>query len=166
MNSKVDIEYLWECAKSHMFKTAYAILKNDADAEDAVMDAMCRIVKNIAKFENLNDIEIRALSSVYVRRTAIDIYNKNKKLPEQLDECFDIEAIDSDQCGCLAVLKAINTLPSSYRDILLLRCKFDMSDRDIAETLGISHSAVRTRFSRGRAMLMKKLIEMGVMTDE
>ena len=51
------------------------------------------------------------------------------------------------------VLDALRTLPHRQREVLTLRYYLDFSEREIAETLGISQGAVKSHASRGAAAL-------------
>jgi RNA polymerase sigma-70 factor (ECF subfamily) len=160
--------YVWECAGGNMYRAAYDILGNRADTEDAVMDAMYRIVRNEDKFTGLPDADIRALAAIYARNTAIDLYRKNRhqaypeeELPEEADFSASPEFIVTEADAAQRLLQLIGQMPPSYRDVLLLRIRYGMNDREIARTLGIRGGTVRTRMSRARDWLEKNLHEKG-----
>ncbi len=166
MDGTTTSRAVWDCANGVMYRAAYDILGNRADAEDAVMDAMYRIVRNEEKFNGLAECDMRALAVIYVRRTAIDIYRKNRRKPYPMDELpEDADTADSPETIITAedsadvLLRLIRRMPPSYRDVLLLRCRYGMTDREIAEILGIHGGTVRTRLSRARAWIEKKLRE-------
>ncbi len=157
-------ELVWECAKGLMYRTAYEILHNRTDAEDAMMDAMMRIVKHEEKFAGLECNNMRALAVIYVRNTAIDLYNRNAKQPYPVDEFSmdsgetpspEEEVVGKDAAAKL--LAAIEKMPPSYRDVLLLAGKYGMSNREIAEVLHLENGTVRTRLSRARAILKETI---------
>jgi RNA polymerase sigma-70 factor (sigma-E family) len=52
-----------------------------------------------------------------------------------------------------AVLDALRGLPERQREVLALRYYLDLSEADIAETLGISRGSVKSHASRGVAAL-------------
>ena len=52
-----------------------------------------------------------------------------------------------------AVLDALRPLPDRQREVLALRYYLDLSEADIADTLGISRGAVKSHASRGVAAL-------------
>jgi RNA polymerase sigma-70 factor (sigma-E family) len=52
-----------------------------------------------------------------------------------------------------AVLDALRALPARQREVLALRYYLDLSEAEIAETLGISRGAVKSHASRGTATL-------------
>jgi RNA polymerase sigma-70 factor (sigma-E family) len=56
-----------------------------------------------------------------------------------------------------AVLEALRSLPRRQREVLTLRYYSDLSERDIAETLGISVGTVKSNASRGLAALAEKM---------
>jgi RNA polymerase sigma-70 factor (sigma-E family) len=56
-----------------------------------------------------------------------------------------------------AVLDAMRALPDRQREVLALRYYLDLSEADIASTLGISRGAVKTHASRGVAALRSRM---------
>lgn len=64
-----------------------------------------------------------------------------------------------------AVLDALALLPRRQREVLALRYYLDLSEAEIATTLGISRGAVKSHASRGSAALRQRLTESGV-TEE
>ena len=52
-----------------------------------------------------------------------------------------------------AVLDALRTLPTRQREVLTLRYYLELSEAEIAETLGISRGSVKAHASRGSAAL-------------
>jgi RNA polymerase sigma-70 factor (sigma-E family) len=55
------------------------------------------------------------------------------------------------------VLAALESLPQRQREVLVLRYYTDLSEQDIAETLGISRGAVKSHAFRGIAALRSTL---------
>ena len=51
------------------------------------------------------------------------------------------------------MLRALRELPVRQREVLVLRYYLDLSEAEIAETLGISRGAVKSHASRGSAAL-------------
>jgi RNA polymerase sigma-70 factor (sigma-E family) len=56
-----------------------------------------------------------------------------------------------------AVLDALRELPDRQREVLALRYYLDLSEADIAHTLGISRGAVKSHASRGVAALRSRM---------
>lgn len=55
------------------------------------------------------------------------------------------------------VLNAMRTLPRRQRECLVLRYYLDLSESEIASTLGISNGSVKSHASRGLAALARRL---------
>jgi RNA polymerase sigma-70 factor (sigma-E family) len=58
------------------------------------------------------------------------------------------------------VLRALRQLPDRQREVLALRYYLDLSEADIAETLGISRGAVKSHASRGVSALRTLMKEV------
>lgn len=134
------------------------------------MDAVVRMAKNITKLEMLEDGELIALSVIYTRHTAIDIFNRNSRRPIPVEEMDDPAEEDSDpqEITILGDLEDIAyrlllEMPAGMRDVMNLSIHYGMENREIAEALRLPEGTVRTRLSRGRKWLKKKLMEKGVM---
>ena len=63
----------------------------------------------------------------------------------------------SDHARRATVLAALRALPRRQREVLALRYYADLSEAEIAETLGISRGAVKSHASRGAAALRAHL---------
>ena len=167
--TETSLETVWNLCRERMWREAYRILGSRADSEDAVMDAIERIARNIHKFRHLEDGEIIALSVIYTRHTAIDIYNRKKTGPVPVEDA-DMEKADFTDPGQAAMLedleelifRLLSEMPAAMRDVLNLHFHYGYSEREIADALNISGGTVRTRLSRGRKWLREKLAEKGV----
>ncbi len=67
-----------------------------------------------------------------------------------------MERLDSD-----ALIDAVRGLPRRQSEVLTLRYYLDLSEAEIAETLGISRGSVKTHASRGLAALQQTLAPHG-----
>lgn len=59
------------------------------------------------------------------------------------------------------IYKAIESLSDKYREIIELKVYHDLSDKQIADILGIDNAAVRKRLQRARQSLRTKLAQRG-----
>jgi RNA polymerase sigma-70 factor (sigma-E family) len=60
-----------------------------------------------------------------------------------------------------SVLLALRSLPDRQREVLVLRYYLDLSEAEIAETLGLSPGSVKTHAHRGLAAMSDRLEERG-----
>lgn len=73
--------------------------------------------------------------------------------PEDSGTVFELEERD------LTVIEAVKKLPEKYRIVVHLFYYEDMSVDDISNTIGVKPSTVRTRLTRARDMLRRRLEE-------
>ncbi|MYJ13813.1 MAG: SigE family RNA polymerase sigma factor [Acidimicrobiia bacterium] len=66
-----------------------------------------------------------------------------------------------ERLGGEALLDAVRSLPRRQSEVLTLRYYLDLSEAEIAGTLGISPGSVKTHASRGLAALERKLTASG-----
>ena len=107
--TEITLETIWKLCQDLMWQEAYKILGTRTDSEDAVMDAIERIARNIHKFQFLEEREIIALTLIYTRHTAIDIYNLKKNGPVPVEETDMKKAIqvEPDQTTILKDLEEL-----------------------------------------------------------
>ena len=155
-------ENLYLTYKSRMYSIAYAILHDREDAEDAVMDAVFSMVKNISLFSPASRNKTGALIVVIIRNAAINRYNYNKRRStSSLDEAEnDIPYSDPTPEEMFGrkedyeeLLRVIRTLDPIYRDILLLKYLYEYDNGTIAAMTGVAEATVRVRLMRAKEKL-------------
>ncbi|TCJ28059.1 SigE family RNA polymerase sigma factor [Nocardioides jejuensis] len=87
-------------------------------------------------------------------RKVVDRHAARERLPEPAPGADDGVSADVRRAEVLAALHA---LPRRQREVLALRYYLDLSEADIAATLGISQGAVKSHASRGSATLRTHL---------
>lgn len=154
-----------------------SILKNEADAEEALQDTFIKVYNKIDMFNsatNFNAWIYRIASN-----TAKDILRKNKNKSKciSFDKPFE-DDISSNSIGkCMevadnsnnpssklqtneaksAIMKEISELPELYKEVLLLRHIDDLNYEEIADVLGCRVGTVKSRLFRAREILKEKL---------
>ncbi len=154
MNSQAGKEYIEEAVKKHsapMLKTAFALLKSTADAEDAVQEAFIKLMTKAPEFEN--DEHCKA----WLLRVTVNISKnmlkaaRRKNLPLTEEIPFE-EKSDS-------VLPYVLSLDEKYRAVIHLYYYENYTIKEMAEILSLPSATVGTRLSRGRKILEKTLKE-------
>lgn len=159
LESEEDKEALcamWERKKEAAFRTAREILRNSADAEDAVSEALYYFVNRYRYFAGKKESDLDNLFLYFVRLKAIAIFRKSRKnatlqIPPILPDNSSPE--EDEQAQQLA--KWISELPEKHALPLILYCK-EFSIEDIAAILGISVSGVYKRIERAQNELKKR----------
>lgn len=162
-----------ELSKRHSQKLlhkAYRITDNWQDAEDVVQESLMRA------FTHLNTFECRASFSTWLTRIAINsalmllrkkrssrtITIDNSISGEGLGETFEFpDHRDDPEQHCAKrqtgdrLRIAIQRMPPKYREVVELRQISDLSLNEIARSLRISESAVKSRLFRARNQLRR-----------
>lgn len=139
---------LMEQNKSAMYKTAVSILHNDADAADAIQDAVLSCWKNIGKLRQekyfktwLTRILINCCKDI-IRKNGNTVYLENY---DGIDTGTDTSLSDR------GIKESFEGLSDNYRLILTLYYTQGMTIKEISELLDMKENTVKTRLSRGRA---------------
>ena len=155
-------EHLYLTYKSRMYGIAYAILHKREDAEDAVMDAVFSIVKNISRFSSIPRNKTESLIVVIIRNAAINRYHYNKRRSTLPLEEAAIDIPDSDPTpeemfgqkeDYEELLRVMRMLDPIYRDILLLKYFYEYDNGTIAAMTGVAETTVRVRLMRAKEKL-------------
>lgn len=164
------LKSLYELYEQPMYRIAFAVLRQQEAAEDAVSDAFMRIIKKLGKLGEPDSPRTKKYIIKVIRSTSINQYNKNKQfLSRELpidDETMQLPDLSTDVESEIIgrqPTEILNSLSETERSIVELRCMEGRSWREIADILSVTETAARKRFERIR----KKLISMkGVVNDE
>ncbi|MFZ0802077.1 MAG: sigma-70 family RNA polymerase sigma factor [Terriglobales bacterium] len=151
-----------------VYAAALAILRNEADAEDAAQEAVLKAFKHIGQFR------AEARFSTWLIQIAVNEARMRRRkqqavvmepMVDQRDEeghytprdFADWREIPSETLERAEVrqklAEALNSLGQKYREVFILRDMQQLSIEDTAKALGISVPSVKTRLLRARLML-------------
>jgi len=150
-----------------LYRTARAILRDDAEAEDAVQDAYIQAFRNLEAFRGDSSfstwlVRIAANEALMRRRRntrraeVIPINHENGEL--LMDQIAQDDSAGPEQRAFGAELHRllearIDALPDLYRAVFMMRAVEEMSVEETAAALGLPAATVRTRFFRARALM-------------
>ncbi len=95
------------------------------------------------------------------RNVIIDHY-RSQRITSELPEDLEAEqpfSLPAEQTLALCLTPFMKELPELYRDTMLATAIEGRSLADLSRELGLSHSAMKSRASRGRQMLRDKVLE-------
>jgi RNA polymerase sigma-70 factor, ECF subfamily len=172
------LEALMQQYSARVYRLAFGITRNQADAEEVVQDVFLSLFRKGATFEGRS-----ALGSWVYRITTNAALNKRRgkrsEVEVSLDEHLPAFRADGHRDGSRAFLladwsrmpdeelltqegratltKAIDGLPDRYRAVLILRDVEGLSNEEAAEALGESVGSVKSRLHRARMALREQL---------
>jgi RNA polymerase sigma-70 factor (ECF subfamily) len=158
-----------------LFRTARSILRDDAEAEDAVQDAYLLAWRAIGKYRGdaklstwLTRIVINeaiARSRKTTRQASVmrlhpdgDINNEFSEaaMSDESTESAERQAMRAQARHLLEA--SIDALPEAFRTVFVLRAVEEMSGEEVARCLDIPEATVRSRFFRARSQLRSALL--------
>jgi RNA polymerase sigma-70 factor, ECF subfamily len=140
---------------------AWSLTRNVADAEDAVQETFLRVLRHVDRLAEVRDYRrwlIRITWNVVLdgkrrlhnRQHAADFDKELRSIhaPENTPES---QLLISE--GYIRILRAVESLPAPEREVFLLSAVEGQSSSEIAQGLGTTESAIRSRLYRARALL-------------
>lgn len=147
--SKFETLYLQY--SSRMYRTAYSILRNEQDAEDAVHQAFLTIVENIEKISEPICPKTAAYVVTIVENKSIDLYRRKKRHPViSLD---DVPGLHISCAETSELARCMSMLPARQRQVLLLKYHHGYSTKEISGMLSLSAANVAKIEQRAKAKL-------------
>lgn len=152
---------LYDICCTTVFNASFRILLNEQDAEEVTQDAILKAFSLLHSFKGTQRDFVAFVKTIAINKS-IDEYRKFKRLPLHVDIkeiSYDKGNNDNDDeiFSIDKVKKAIDDLPEGYRLVITLRLLEEMEYEDIANTLNINASSVRSQYSRGIAKLREVL---------
>ena len=157
--------------EKQIFALAYRMLGNREDARDIAQEAFLKAYRALAAFKESSRFSpwLYAIAN----NLCIDLLRRKGRNNLSLDEptleggvrqvasgaeadpSFELERREVQE----QVRKALDGLPEKYKSILVLRHMQELSYEEIAQSLGISLSLVKTHLFRAREAMRKLLLQ-------
>jgi RNA polymerase sigma-70 factor (ECF subfamily) len=161
MEMTTEITSIWDNFHKELKSFIQNKTRNAADTDDILQDAFIRIIRNLDKVNQSDNL--RHYLYGIVRNAIYDHFNRKKTViytDELKDVLSDEEARDLNAAVAECCIKPfINKLPDHYRDALLITEFQDISQKELAVRLNISYSGAKSRVQRGKEKLKELLLE-------
>jgi RNA polymerase sigma-70 factor (ECF subfamily) len=164
-------ELFYDLIRPHqrsVFIAALAILRNEADAEDAAQEAILKAFTRLEQFRGdskfgtwlvqvaVNEARMRRRKDhLEIMKPLEDRRNEEGEFtPQDFTDWREIpsETLERKQVR-RALANALASLPEKYREVFILRDVKQLSIEETAQALGITEATVKTRLLRARLML-------------
>jgi len=157
-----EIEALVREHSRLVFRIAYSVVRNHADAEDVVQEVFLRV----AKHGGAGITDPKAWISRIAWRASVDRFRRlGRPDQEEFDERLHAPQVapPGTEQGAISrqtlqlLDRMIAALPKKERDALLLISLEEMSSAEAAKILGTTETSIRARVFRARRRLAEKL---------
>ena len=153
-----------------LYRTARAILRDDAEAEDVVQEAYIRALRGLENFRgdsSLGTWLVRIVANeALMRRRRIarhaEVIPIDSEAQEMLEETVADQHASPEREAMTAEMRcalesSIDALPDLYRTVFVLRAVEELTVEETAAALDMPEATVRTRFFRARGLLRGSL---------
>jgi RNA polymerase sigma-70 factor (sigma-E family) len=140
-----------------LLRFGHALTGNPHDASDLVQEVLERVGVRWASIGRE-----RGGPDAYVRRAMVNARTSRwrRRRPETLvDQIPETAAPARDRFDDEPLWQALRELPKRQRAVIVLRYYEDLSEAEIAATLGVSNGTVKSQAARGMATLRKLLAD-------
>jgi RNA polymerase sigma-70 factor, ECF subfamily len=144
-----------------LYRVAYSVLRNPADAEDAVQEAFLRVLRHRHTLGEVRDHRVWLIRIVW--NIVLDRKRRAKTRPEtddvaELARVLPSTGLSAEESAAASqhhahVLACVERLPVKERQVLMLSAFEELSSVEIAAVLGITESSVRSRLFRARNLM-------------
>lgn len=158
MNQNITtIEQAWQEYQRKLLGFIQSRVDSAEDAEDILNDVFIALIKET---ENHATPDHVAAWLYRVSKNKITDYYRKKKQFVQLPDDLAVEYEDIGAIAELSscVLSMIRLLPQDYQQAMILSEIEGKKQRQVAEELGLSLAAVKSRILRGRGKLHKSIL--------
>ena len=161
-HSRRDFDRFVDESADSLLRTAYLVVGDLAEAEDLVQESLLRVAKRWPRVRGMDH------PVAYARRLlfnlALDGSGRRARRRSELSGDTDYELVDEVSARELGrvdtqaeLMAALAALPPRQRAAIVLRYFVDLSEADVAATLGCSLGTVKSATSRGLARLEQTL---------
>jgi len=144
-----------------LYRVAFSVLRNQADAEDAVQEAFVRVLRHRDTLGEVRDHRVWLIRIVW--NIVLDRKRRAKTRPEtddvaDLARVLPLKGLSAEEHAAAAqhhahVLACVDQLPAKERQVMMLSAFEELSSVEIAAVLEISESSVRSRLFRARNLM-------------
>jgi RNA polymerase sigma-70 factor (ECF subfamily) len=148
-----------------LYRVAFSVLRNPADAEDAVQEAFIRVLRHRDMLAEVRDERVWLIRIVW--NIVLDRKRRAKTRPEtddvaELARVLPSKGLSAEELASAAqhhahVLGCVEQLPAKEREVLMLSAFEELSSVEIASVLNITESSVRSRLFRARNLMAELL---------
>lgn len=144
--------------KERFYLLAYSYMKNEQDALDIVQDSIQKALQSLHTLKD--EKQLKSWFYKIVVRTAIDFLRKNKRIQVMNDEQLEfLTPHQNDTYENMDLNEALESLPSTLREVIVLRYFEDLKIEDVAYILDVNINTVKSRIYKALKLLKIELTE-------
>jgi RNA polymerase sigma-70 factor (ECF subfamily) len=151
---------IFEQYKNLVYKTAYLMLDNPHEAEDALQEIFVKVYRSLGTYQ-----PSKATFSTWLYRITVNHCLNQKRKPSFATETLEDSRLASQPPHTLedhfadeqAIQQALNRLSAKLRAVIVLRYYHDLAYAEIAQILEIPLGTVQSRLNQGMKQIQHAL---------
>lgn len=153
---------LVEKYRTELFRTIYAVLRNQKDAEDATQEVFMKIYRSLPQYENQG---FKTWMKRIAVNHAIDMKRKQTRRHEDMVEAFEYDSLTSprDHVEVIVITEEkrrlvrerLEDLPDNYREVVHDFYIAEKSYQQMAEEQQVQVKTIETKLYRARHWMKK-----------
>ena len=154
-----NMQLVWDQYSRRLLAFIRSRVREDAEAEDILQQVFIRVHRHLCCQPDWNKPE--GWFYQIARNLIIDHYRRRREMveiPESLPAEPDLPEEDPEAVLALSLTEMVNELPEPYRQALVLTEYQGLSQKQLAESQGISLSGAKSRVQRAREKLRDMLL--------
>jgi RNA polymerase sigma-70 factor (ECF subfamily) len=162
-------ELLMRRHNRRLYRIARSVLRDDADAEDALQESYLAAYRAIGAFRGESSLATWLSRLVLNHCFARQRRDKRRDnivsiVPETEGDIGEVDFETPDRVLVRSQLRALlqrrlDELPEAFRTVFVLRCVEELSVEETAQLLAIPEATVRSRHFRARGLLRESLAQ-------
>jgi RNA polymerase sigma-70 factor (ECF subfamily) len=162
-------ELLMRRYNERVYRAARSIVRDELEVEDVMQQTYVNAFAHLRQFNGsarfstwLTRIAIHEALARVRRLGRREVFDADRPAGESVMSSNTVDSPErlafAGELRCL-LERAIDGLPEGTREVFVLRAVEGLTTSEVADCLGLSEDAVKTRLSRGRALLRRLLME-------
>jgi RNA polymerase sigma-70 factor (ECF subfamily) len=161
-------EVLMRRHNQRLYRTARAILRSETEVDDVMQEAYIQAFSHLAQFRS--DARFSTwLTRIAVHAALARLRHQQKHTTQESEPATTMSTPEHHLANheiALLLERAIDALPDTYREVLVLRTLEEMRVADTASVLDIPEDTVKTRLFRARGLLREALEDRALDASE
>lgn len=157
-----ELERIYKEHAPMVYNLCFRMLSNRTDAQDATQEVFVKVYNNLSKFAG------RSKLSTWIYRITMNHCidrSRRKRVPtveleDWMNTSESLHAPKTNHDTRIALERAVETLPPSYRGVFVLHDIQGFSHEEISDILKITPGSSKSLLHRSRMALRKKLKEV------
>ena len=155
----LDNNDLWEQFNKSLKRFINKYVDNVYDAEEILQDVFCKIHERINTLKDKDKLPVWVYQ--ITRNTIIDYYRK-RRITLDLSEVADSYVVTVEENPveelALCLKPMVDSLPEKYKQAIILTEYEGLTQKELADKLGLSLSGAKSRVQRARLKLKELLL--------